>query len=86
MNITALIAIVASFGFTAYTIETDAHIYAFSYAPTLGCYGHPIASAVYSFESGVLSVSGPNTNYQKQITCTAHGDNECPACTGAGLI
>lgn len=82
MNIAALIAIIAAFGFDAYSVETESHVYAFSYAPTPGCYGHPIASASYSVESGILSVSGPNTSYEKQILCKAHGDDECPVCHG----
>lgn len=86
MTTASLIAIIAAFG-EAYSIKfTESHIYAFSYAPTPGCYGHPIAEASYSFESGVLRVSGPNSSYEKQIACKLHGDDECPACTGAGLI
>ena len=86
MNIAALIAIIAAFGFDAYTVETESHTYAFSYASAPGVFGHPAAEAIYSAESGILTVRGPGTAYERQITCNAHGDNECPACTGAGLI
>jgi len=82
MNIAALIAIIAAFGFDAYPVETDTHIYAFSYATAAGTNGHPKAEAAYSFESGILSVKGPNASYEKQILCKAHGDDECPMCHG----
>ena len=37
-------------------------------------------------EPGYLSVNAPGVNYEKKIICDAHGDDECPACTGAGLF
>ena len=51
MNIAALIAIIATFGFDAYTVETESHVYAFSYASAPGVFGHPAAEAIYSARS-----------------------------------
>ena len=86
MNIAALIAIIATFGFDAYTVETESHVYAFSYASAPGVFGHPAAEAIYSVESGYLTVRGPGGAYERKILCDTHGDNECPSCTGAGFV
>ena len=84
MTLAALVAIIESYGLTPYTVEADSHIYAFSLETTPGTLGHPKAGATFSFESGYLSVYAPRVSYERQVTCTAHGDDECPACTGAG--
>ena len=86
MTLAALTAIITSFGLTPYTVETESHIYAFSLETAPGTFGHPKAAAAFSFESGYLIVNAPGVNYEKKIICDAHGDNECPACTGAGLF